>query len=248
MSATFVLTPGRCGTQWLTQQLRSKNSKNWVCHEPLHFDYAPLHNSPSQPLNTNKDRLSSHLASIHKHLGQGNHYLECGFPCWRHLDWFKQELGEHVKLIHIHRDPVENSTSLLKLNAFVPPVLPHLPEKQLFHPQAPESAFPEYADHWGELSPFEKNLYYWAEVNQQADLYKTNFASTHVLTIPYRELFSRSSLERIAEFANLDFLFAATMLENEDQFQGIPQSPILSEKIYGHPKIITIATRLGYAY
>ena len=246
MSATFVLSPGRCGTQWLSQQLQPAGSEASICHEPLHFDYEPVHNSPSQPLNKNPERLIAHLNTLHDHIRRDKPYLECGFPCWRHLSWFKRELGDEVKVIYIHRNPVENAASLLKLNAFVPPLLPHMREKQLFHPLAPEALLPEYADCWQQLSPFEKCLYYWAEVNLQADLYRSMFSSSHWLTIPYLELFNESSLGTIAEFAHISFKFHPRMLDRVDQYQGLPQSPIHSTRIHSHPKILAVASSLGY--
>jgi hypothetical protein len=246
MSATFVLTPGRCGTQWLNQQLRLFTSGAWVCHEPLHFNYQPIENSPSHPLNKNADRLLAHLSSIQNHLREGVSYLECGFPCWRHLSWFKRELGDDVKVIYVHREPVDNAASLLKLNAFVPPLLPHLPEKQLFHPAAPGALLPEYQHCWQQLSPFEKCLYYWAEVNFQASLYQSTFSEDSWLTIPYQRLFSEISLCAIAEFANISFDFHPHMLERVDQYQGMPQSHIDANLLYQHPKIVDVALRLGY--
>lgn len=246
MIATFVLTPGRCGTQWLSQQLQSSQNHAVVVHEPLHFDYEPLHNSPSQPLNKNSDKLLAHLNAISDYLGQGNSYVECGFPCWRHLSWFQQALSDKIKVIHIHRDPVENAESLLKLNAFVPPILPHLPEKLLFHPQAQGALMPEYAGDWPRLSPFEKCLYYWAEVNLQAELYKRQFSPNHWLTIPYDDLFCESSLRQISAFLDVPFEFHSSALGRVDRFQGMPQSPVCPAQIHRHPKIKVIAARLGY--
>jgi hypothetical protein len=247
MSATFVLSPGRCGTQWLSQQFQSVERAR-VTHEPLHFDYEPLHNSPAQPLKKNSDRLITHLNTIHDQIKKGIPYLECGFPCWRHLSWFQRELGDETKVIYIHRDPVANATSLLKLNAFVPPLLPHLAEKQLFHPSAPNALLPEYVDYWPQLSPFEKCLYYWAEVNLQAELYQELFAPTHWLTIPYSDLFCESTLRKIAEFTNLPFEFQAHMLDRVDRYNGQPQSHVYANQIFKHPKILAVASRLNYAY
>lgn len=40
--ATFVLSTGRCGTQWLAQALgAAMGNRIRVEHEPLHNDYAP---------------------------------------------------------------------------------------------------------------------------------------------------------------------------------------------------------------
>lgn len=248
MGATFILTPGRCGTQWLSRQLRPvSDTRAWVCHEPLHFAYDPLRNSPSQPLDTNGAQLIDHLEKIQRHLRLGGVYLECGFPCWRHLDWFRSALDD-VKVIHIHRDPVANAGSLLKLNAFVPPLLPHLREKRLFDPQARDALLPEYTAHWQYLSPFEKCLYYWAEVNLQAALYQSAFAQNRWLTIPYSQLFNADSLRRIANFAGLDFNFHSAMLAQVDNFPGLPQSPIEPDIIHRHPRILRVASDLGYDY
>jgi hypothetical protein len=229
MSATFVLSPGRCGTQWLSQQFQSVERAS-VTHEPLHFDYEPLHNSPVQPLNKNSDRLVTHLNRIHDQIKKGIPYLECGFPCWRHLSWFKRELGDETKVIYIHREPVANAASLLKLNAFVPPLLPHLAEKQLFHPSAPNALLPEYVDYWPQLS------------------YQELFAPTHWLTIPYSDLFCESTLRKIAEFTNLPFEFQAHMLDRVDRYNGQPQSHVYANQIFKHPKILAVASRLNYAY
>lgn len=247
MGATFVLTPGRCGTQWLCRQLQpASGARARVCHEPLHWDYDPLHNSPANPLNKNAAGLTDHLRQIRRQLRQGP-YLECGFPCWRHLDWFRSALGE-VKVIHIHRDPVANASSLLKLNAFVPPLLPHLGEKQLFYPRAPGALLPEYADGWEYLSPFEKCLYYWAEVNLQAAVYRTTFPQHHWLTIPYSQLFDPMSLRRIADFAGLEWNFHPAMLARVDEFRGLPQSTPDPRLIHRHTRIVRAAADLGYDY
>ncbi len=246
MTAIFVLSPGRCGTQWLSEQWRT-DSNTQVCHEPIHFDYAPTHNSPDQPLCKNGARITAHLHAIQIHLDKGGIYLECGFPSWRHIKWFQQNLDGNVKVIHIHRDPVENAISLLKLNVFVPALLPHLPEKQFFHPQAPAALLPEYERHWSKLTPFEKNLYYWAEVNLQAERFKSSFAPKNWLTIRFQQLFRPESLEQIADFTNISIDEHKTISEKIDRFDGIPQGAFNPQLIYTHPMILEIALKLGYS-
>ena len=248
MSITFVLTPGRCGTQWLAEKLGNTHNRNWVCHEPLHFAYDPIRNSPAQPLNQNRERLLIHLEAIRQHVRRGGHYMECGFPCWRHLDWFRQEFGDAVKVLYIHRDPIDNARSLLKLNALVPPILPHLPEKQLFHPGTEGALLPDYGRRWTQLSPFEKCLYYWAEVNLQAAQYQKVFARRNWLTIGFAGLFEEAALTQIAAFAGLEFTFREDMLSRVDQFQGLPQERVDPGILDQHSPITALARELGYPY
>jgi hypothetical protein len=49
MTAYFVLSTGRCGTQWLAETLQLWSDNFVVRHEPLHFQYRPDLNSPSAP-------------------------------------------------------------------------------------------------------------------------------------------------------------------------------------------------------
>ncbi|NMH65422.1 hypothetical protein [Shewanella salipaludis] len=247
MTATFVLSPGRCGTQWLARHLQASNPEGAVTHEPLHLAYAPMTNSPSKPLAHHRELLLAHLAQIEGQLQQGGHYMECGFPCWRHLDWFRQELGGDVKLIYIHRNPIDNARSLLKLNVFVPPILPHLQEKQFFHPEAPEAQLPHYAGRWPDLTPFEKCLYYWAEVNLQAARYRQDWPEQHWLTVPYDSLFTPATVARIADFSGLAFGLERDTFQPVDRFNGEPQGQVVPHAIGQHPEILALARQLGYA-
>ena len=51
--AFFIISTGRCGTQWLAQQLKQQLPAARVEHEPLAYDYDPINNSPTSPLISN---------------------------------------------------------------------------------------------------------------------------------------------------------------------------------------------------
>lgn len=247
-SAIFVLSPGRCGTQWLAGTLSNLPGDHRVKHEPLHLYYTPLHNSPVSPLNHNQEILTKHLTNISELLAEGITYIETGFPCWRHLQWFKEQLSQPVKVIYIHRDPLQNAKSLLKLNAFVPPVLPHIPEKTLFLPTAPDAQLSDYQSRWNTLTPFEKNLYYWAEVQLQAQQYKNNWRPEDWLTLSFESVFTPASLNSIRQFCGIPAPQDESPLENVDNFRGVPQSIASDDDLSNHPQIATIARELGYDY
>ena len=207
----FVISPGRCGTQWLGKALRAQlDNKYRIEHEPVNFDYAPTINSPSSPLVINEEKITVHLESILATLKSGLGYIETGFPNWRHIAWLQQKISvEHgyaVKFIRIKREPVANALSLLKLNAFVPPLLPHLPCKTFMRPTANDACLSEMSEFWSVLSPFEKCLYYWAEVQIQANKYQLKVDTDYWLDVSFEQLFLNNSMKRILDFLGEPFL------------------------------------------
>ena len=79
-TATFFLSSGRCGTQWLHKNLKSNyNSLAIVKHEPIFDDYFPrkmLNCSDIKNLPATS-KLISHADWIETILKEQN-YIECG--------------------------------------------------------------------------------------------------------------------------------------------------------------------------
>lgn len=200
MPATFVFSTGRCGTQWLTEKLHTLYPDWLICHEPLSFNYRPDLNTELEPLRYNQQQLLQHLSDIQRGLDTGQHYIETGFPCWRHLRWFRQQLQGRVRLIHLHRDPVQTVHSLLKINAFVPPFLPHLPVKNLYLPSPALGYLQQWQHLWLQLNPAEKNLWYWVEVQALALQLKNEWPAEDWLELEFSQLFSTETEQRLVHF------------------------------------------------
>lgn len=248
MTAFFVLSTGRCGTQWLAETLQCWSTNFVVQHEPIHLGYRPDLNTPQNPLAANAEQIQNHLSYIKRQLQQGKTYIETGFPCWRHLHWFKQQLGE-VKIIYIHREPVKTVQSLLKLNAFIPPFLPHLPVKNLFLPGAEQELLYQHQSLWPQLNPAEKNLWYWAEVQWQAWLYQQQWPVDDWLSLSFNQLFTADARRQLAQFLHCETDVSWPVEQPLDQFgaasvQSRPDFPILIKM----PQIRDIAVRLGYQF
>lgn len=199
-SATFVLSTGRCGTQWLTEKLSLLYPNRQIVHEPLSFNYRPDLNTELSPLSYNKELIQHHLSEIQQRLSRGQSYIETGFPCWRHLHWFRQQLDGQVRVIHLHRDPVDTVHSLLKINAFVPPFVPHLPLKNLFVPNSEHGYLAQWHELWPLLNPAEKNLWYWSEVQAQALQLRQEWPATDWLELKFDQLFSVATKQALTEF------------------------------------------------
>jgi hypothetical protein len=247
MTAYFVLSTGRCGTQWLTDTLQHWGKDFVVQHEPLHFGYRPDLNTVQNPLLANAEILEKHLAFIRQQLEGGKSYIETGFPCWRHLNWFRQQLDCPVRVIHIHRDPLDTVASLLKLNAFVPPFLPHVPIKNLYLPGPEQDLLHKYKELWPLLNPEEKNLWYWAEVQWQALNYQQQWPEQDWLSLSFGQLFSEQSKQQLAAFLGCSDSVFWPALEKMDQFGlGLIQPPANYPYLSKLEEIPVLAKQLGY--
>lgn len=253
MSAYFVLSPGRCGTQWLAQRLSALcdynllSNKYWITHEPLQLDYIPSRNTPVNPLKYNADAILAHKEAIRKHVLGGGSYIECGFPCWRHLEWFKSSLEDicDIGVIYIHREPIINAISLLKISSFVPPLFADFPTKVVYLPNV-DCHMPQYCNLWNSLSPFEKNLVYWAEVQLQAEAYRNSWGDHNWLTLAFEDMFTVCAQKRLAGFLKLEH--QDKVLKGVDRFSIGIQCQIDPDEYNKHLAIQEIAHSLGYMH
>lgn len=249
--AVFVLSTGRCGTQWLAEHLpHSYSDRLQVEHEPLHNFYYPRRNLLARTLGDldaeAAEAILPHVEEIETCLTQRS-YLECGHPCWSAILALADRFRGRIRVIHLVRHPVPTAFSWLTHRAYEPPLLPFLPTKTLLSPFDPGVRLPEYQERWEGLTPFEKCLYYWGEVNlfglaQEAAL------GVPWLRLTYEELFYADGLERTLEFLELppaEPLMAARA-ESVDRFHSLtPQRPDMN-LLGSHPRIIEAARAFGY--
>jgi len=253
MSAFFVLSTGRCGTQWLTELLRQQWPQARVEHEPLHFQYRPDVNSTTSPLQHNADLIQQHLQQIQQQLTTGLPYIETGFPCWRHLPWFRQQLSGPVKILHLHRDPLATVRSLLKLNAFVAPLFDYIPLKNFYLPDASQDRLQMVQALWPTLQPAEKSLCYWLELQAYALQLQQEWPGSDWLTLSFTQLFSREGLTKIQQFFAVPASEASAVNPAAvDQFgSGLLTVPIEFPRLSQHQAWLQQANelinQLGYA-
>jgi hypothetical protein len=163
------------------------------------------------------------------------------------LDWFRQHLKQ-IKVVHIHRDPLQSVHSLLKLNAFVPPFLPHLPIKNLYLPSDEQDLLQQHKTLWDELNPAEKNLWYWAEVQHQALRYQQHWSVSDWLSLSFSELFSAKSQQQLADFFETPAASHWPVQQKVDQFGLAMQSqPLEFPRLCQFEEIAQLAKHLGYA-
>jgi len=241
-----VLSTGRCGTQWLADALAQKLGDDVVVtHEPLDNDYAPREMlGAGDPKNLDEDRaepLLDHIDFIEEVL-QTRPYIECGHPCWSSIPFLMRRFEGRASVVHLVRHPVHTAFSWLTHLAYCPPAAPHLRERVLLSPFDEGVRFPSYQDRWSTLTPYEKALYYWLEVNALG----FEIAS---LRIRYEELFDPRTLDRILEFADLGGAAggdATNPLQVVDRFHHVSPHWFNPHLIERHPDVIDLATRMSY--
>ena len=249
-AATFVISTGRCGTQWLARHLASAcGTEARVEHEPLHTRYEArrlLGCVDPARLGEDGEDVLRHADAIEAQLARGP-YFETGHPCWSALPYLARRFEGRFRVVHLARHPLPTALSWTSLMAFVPPPVPTMREKVLLSPFDAGAAFPEYQAVWEGLPPFEKCLYYWAEVNAFALRQETELGVPW-LRIAYEDLFAGEGLLRLHAFLGLPEGATGVMpgeRVDEQRFMA-PLAPDLAA-LPRHPRVWEVAAALGYA-
>jgi hypothetical protein len=249
--ALFVISTGRCGTQWLAQALRSLcGEAAKVTHEPLGSAYAPRKMlgacDPSRLDRATAAPILAHVAGIEQIL-QHRSYIECGHPLWSTLPYLLRCFAGRVRVVHLIRHPVPTALSWVAQQAYCPPLAPHLSIKQPLSPFDDGVHFTSYRAHWSDLSPYEKALFYWLEVNAFA-LRLQERTGEPWLRIRFEELFRTTTLEGLLKFAGIGANIAVhtplpPRIDDHSYFVGSWSDPAL---ICQHPDVVELASALDY--
>jgi hypothetical protein len=250
--ATFVLSTGRCGTQWLATALAAAYPDQLaVAHEPLHTRYearAALGHAAAAAAGAAPmpDAVLRHLDTIASQL-ETRGYLECGHPNWSSIPQLIARFPGRARVVHLVRHPVPTSVSWLTHQAFQPPLLPHLAEKILLTPFDAGVRFTDYRARWASLSAFEKCLYYWTEVNALG-LSLANAPDVPCLRVRFEDLFDGDALPRLLDFLGLpwrDELLRHRRNRIDAHHALLAEGPDW-RVIHDHPHAIAVARALDY--
>ncbi|HCY84429.1 MAG TPA: hypothetical protein DHV36_04770 [Desulfobacteraceae bacterium] len=248
--AFFILSTGRCGTQWIFDFLRQVCDDNFlITHEPLAGRYQPRKilrfKDPNQMEPGLPEATREHVRHIADCL-ETRHYIECGHPCWSTLPYFIEKFKDRVGIVHLVRHPVHTAFSWLTHRAYCPPLLPYLREKAWLSPFDEGVNFPEYKPVWDRLHPYEKSLYFWAEITA----FGLNLE--HGPDIPWLRLkseavFNGDGLEKLCRFLGIGTAFDPVFRESRvDKFHCGTEYWCDWRLIRRHPVVVDLARGLGY--
>ncbi|HLX62428.1 MAG TPA: hypothetical protein VKX17_14215 [Planctomycetota bacterium] len=249
--AVFILSTGRCGTQWIASQLSQHYGELYhVEHEPLHNAYCPRRmlgcRSPDKMGGEDSASILAHADCIEHHLEKKN-YIECGHPCWSTLPYFAGRFRGRLRIVHFVRHPIPTAYSWLTHGAYQPPILPHLQMKELLSPFDAGISFPEYRERWSAMTAFERCLYYWAEVNAFAHRFEARPGAPW-LRISFERLFNSDALTQLLWFLKLPPKpeLVAAKSSKIDAFHHVTGTRPDFSVIEKHRRVLEIARALGY--
>ena len=244
-TAVFVLSTGRCGTQWLAQFLQMNlGATATVTHEPLHSAWSAREmlgaGSPEKLDEELREPIEEHLDFIREQLRE-RMYIECGHPLWSALPFLIDTFSPDVKVIHLVRHPVPTAWSWLTFRAYCKPLMPHLGEKILVSPFDEGAHFPQYRERWPSMSPYEKALYYWLEVNS---LGLRERGRAPLLTVRFEDLFDVETQRRLMAFLGGPAEFETP--GHVDELRALIEFDIDPTQIKNHPEVVALAKQFGF--
>jgi hypothetical protein len=247
-SATFFLSSGRCGTQWLAKNLKEVYADIAVVeHEPILRKYLPktLLGLRDPARSENAQIILDHTADIERHL-EVKPYIECGWPCYGALRFFAQRFAGRIRIVHLTRHPIPTAGSMMTHNYYARTTI--LDTWALLEPTDRGVAFPEYTDRWQTMNRFERCLYFWAEINTLGLILERELRVPW-LRVKYEDLFNADGLGRVLNFLQLprrEAVYAARA-QSQDRWHHFRTDEELDlTLIRQHPKIMAVAVMLGY--
>jgi Sulfotransferase family len=248
--AIFVLSTGRCGTQWLHNAMATCYGDAILStHEPLSADYRPRHffrAAPAQMIALGKvPAVAKHVANIRDCL-RHRPYLEAGWPCYAALPWLYDALDGRLRIVHLTRHPVATAFSMATHNVYG---REDWVREGVLTPFDPGCLHQELQSAWPSLSIYEKCLFWWTQIHRYAlDMHRER-PDIPWLRVSFEDMFSHRTedLDRLIEFCGLpcrpqlDTLRASSI--DRFRFRMLPDD---WRKILRQHETVAIAEALGY--
>lgn len=245
--ATFFLSTGRCGTQWLATALGETYAASVVVtHEPVYAAYRPKQFLRSQRPEAllEFDEVRAHIEWIEQLLDSRS-YIEAGWPCYAAAPMLLGRFGHRAKFVHLVRNPIPTALSLATHHVYRKDGWVTMGAIDPFDNGVVQK---ELGEAWNTMTEYEKCLFWWTEVN----LYALEFARAHpgvpVYRVRYEDLFtSPGALTGLLEFLELD----AQQFDRDrvsvvvDQFQW-KDAAYDWKSIFRYPRTCELAASLGY--
>ena len=253
--ATFVLSAGRCGTQWLATALaRHASGSIEVQHEPLYHQYAPrllLGRGASLGEHPYASELDSHVNEVLGTL-RSRHYVETGWPAFAAIPWLHSRLGSRMRVIHLTRSPIESACSMVTHRYYQPALRADgYTRFAILQPTDAGVRNTDYVERWPHLSVYEKCLFLWGEIHGFGLALREMFPEPGTwLTVSMENLFDSTTgvLEEVIDFLELPDLGGVNSDVGRvvDVYRMTTDIHIEWREIWNHPSIVSLAALLGY--
>jgi hypothetical protein len=250
--ATFFVSSGRCGTQWLADKLSTHyNDLAVVRHEPFKKEYQPrryfaaYHRKEEVALSP---ELEAHLRGIEEILRRFQ-YVETGWPVYGALPLFLRRLEGRARVVHLYRNPFEAAASLATHRVYnrgewseavsITPCEDGVVQGDLRGPR------------WEAMPEYEKCLFWWTEINHFAFVLRNDFKTVPWLSIRFEEIFQnegREALHQLLAFLSLPVRegFINSRVERTDKYHFRTNQRLDAIDLGMYPTAAKVIHRLGY--
>lgn len=169
--AVFVISTGRCATQFIANKLKELDQSARVEHEPLGAGYRAryAYRKPARLYGIlgRNVRIQAKFFEIENLIAQGQRYIDVGWPTFAWVEYFAERFGDNLEYVHLVRNPFHVSASFLTHGFFVKrnDAMANL---NLIQGRDGNVKFSEFWEAYPDFTSFEKCLYHWLELNSYA--------------------------------------------------------------------------------
>ena len=219
-------------------------------HEPIGPLYRPRRffrswSDPEAVLEI--DEVREHVERI----ATSGRYVETGWPLFAALPLFARRWPDRLRVVHLTRHPVPTSLSHLAHSSYAGSARDDAyTQLATLGPGDPNVFQPEYAGRWRDLTPYEKCLFWWTEVNLFGLEFPERYRQIPFLRVKSEELLGgdRSALEGLVEFMGLpwDDAWLARTDRVVDKWHHRTDRDVDPFQIHRHTTTMETARHLGY--
>jgi hypothetical protein len=177
--------------------------------------------------------------------------VETGWPLFAALPLFAERFGERLRVVHLTRHPVPSALSHLAHNSYAGSARDDAYTRwATLGPSDPGVLQTGYAERWGEMSPYEKCLFWWTEVHQFALELPERIPEISVHRVQAERLLAgeRATVARLLEFMGLGWdegwiAHADRVVDRWHHHTSEDVDPLVARR---HPRTVVVASALGY--
>lgn len=251
----LTISTGRCGTTFLEKsfKLNFGSNDNWISHEYLKQNITNVgryHRCYTSDCWNEMECLPiQDLVRNWIEISKVGPVVDFGWTMRSLIPYLYEKIGSQLRVLFIHRHPIEVAASFKLIGSYS---IYNSPQWAIT-PWHPRAMYPQYQNAWASMTPFDKCLYLWLEVNSFALEISRRYPDMHFLEIKSSDLFKNNkTLEEVVRFTGFHqdglCLQRSTEKNRRDLF-SLERRPIKDEwKHYRqqHPLVIKFAEDLGY--
>jgi hypothetical protein len=252
---TLTLSTGRCGTTFLERTFKEafEGSGGWISHEHLKNRTTLVgvyHRGYSEELQ--KEMLNPEIEGLlaeWKRISADAPVVDFGWTMRSLVPYLHRTLGGQFRALYLHRHPVAYAASSAILGSYTDYNSP----SWAITPDHPRALYPQFRDRWSGMTPYEKCLYLWLEVNGFAREVRERYPALPFLEVKSSDLFrSKETLARVAFFTGFseseDVVIEPSEDRNERNVFSRERRPIRDEwrSYRKHPEVVAMGESLGY--